>query len=135
MGVEGGAQHFALTAGSRFVRPLLGIEGLDIHSQAELDLLQALRSGEFDRIEVRQRDGLITYIGTEGEIAPEELTDQDDTVTVKRRSEFETLVVNSQDGEVVSVRRRLPKKYTKAENEPFIVGALDKSDPRKRRKK
>jgi hypothetical protein len=60
----------------------------------------------------RTREGVgLTYIGTEGEVSPEDLSSADDAVSVKRRNEFETLVVNSQDGKVVSARRRLPKKY------------------------
>ena len=110
-------------------------KALGVHTQPELDLLQAVRSGEFDRIEVKLRDGMIRLIDTEGEVAPEDLNSADDAVSVKRTSEFETLVVNSRDGQVVSARRRLPKKYTKADNEHVVFAVVAKKPRARARKK
>lgn len=110
-------------------------KALGVHTQPELDLLQAVRSGEFDRIEVKLRDGMIRLIDTEGEVAPEDLNSADDAVSVKRTSEFETLVVNSRDGQVVSARRRLPKKYTKADNEHVVFAVVVKKPRARARKK
>ncbi len=111
-------------------------KALDVHTQAELDLLQAVRSGHFDQVTVKLNHGMISVIDKEGEVATEDLNNADDTISVKRENEFETLMVNSRDGQIVRARRRLPKKYTKADNEHMVFDGLGKKrGARKKRRK
>lgn len=108
---------------------------ITVQTHPELDLLQAVRSGEFDRIEVKVQDGLIHFLGTEGDVAPEDLKSVGDAVRVRRKKQFETLRVKSQDGQIVSARRTLPRKYTKADNEPMLfVDVVKKRRAKKSRK-
>ena len=100
------------------------MHAISVHTQPEMDLLRAVRSGKFDRIEIRVQDGLIRYIDTEGDVASEDVESRDDAVNLKHRNEYETLLVNRRDGKIVSARRKLPRKYSQSDSDTLFVGNL-----------
>lgn len=99
---------------------------ISCHTGPELDLLQAVRSGRFDRIEVLASNGQIRALEAEGDVDHAELDIHDDKVAVTRHAEFETFSFTSCDGRVVRARRKLPKRYSAADNEPFLFARRER---------
>ena len=91
---------------------------ISVRTAPELDLLQAIRSGKFDRVEVKVKEGRIRFLNAEGEVEADELAVDNGSVNVTRKAEFETLSITTRDGQVVTARRTLPKKYSDEDNKP-----------------
>jgi len=103
-----------------------------VRTAPELDLLQAIRSGKFDRVEVKVKDGRIRFLNAEGEVEASDRVVDDGSVNVTRKGEFETLSITSRNGQVVTAKRTLPKKYSDEDNEPtrlFAGNIQTQADP------
>jgi len=97
---------------------------ITVKNQPEIDLLQALRSGKFDRVSVTMKDEDIRLISLEGDVPEGGIKEQADGVRVTSESEFETFEVTKAGGKVVKARRKLPKKYTPKDNRPVFFAGI-----------
>lgn len=105
-------------------------KSISVQTTAEFDLLRQVRSGRFDRIEVRLKGGLVRSLHAEGEVEPTDVGLGDGEVTVKQQSEFEDITIKRRDGQVVNARCVLPRKYSDEDNEPTIfVGISNPEAP------
>lgn len=99
-----------------------------ISSEAEFELLAAIRSGKYDRIEIRTRDGEIQFVNAAGDVANGDLSITPDSVRLARASGFETVSVTSRDGAVVDARRERPTKYSEEANDPLLFGPIIRAE-------
>jgi DNA-binding transcriptional MerR regulator len=103
---------------------------ITVKNQPEIDLLQALRSGKFDQVSVKVKDGEIRLISLEGDVPQDDLTEQADGIRVKSENEFETFEVSRMAGKVTKARRKLPKKYGSKDNRAvFFAGIHNREKP------
>ena len=109
-------------------------EAISIRTTPELDLLQAIRSGKFDRVEVKLKGGQIRFLNAEGDVEAGELAVDSRSVNVSRKAEFETLSITARDGEIVTATRTLPKRYSDEDNQPvlFVHKIRTQTDPPER---
>ncbi len=97
---------------------------ITVHTAAEFELLQAVRSGRFDRVEVKLKGGLIRSLDAEGDIESGDLGLEDEAVTVARKGEFENITIKARDGQIVNARRTVPRKYSDEDNKPTIFAGI-----------
>lgn len=97
-----------------------------VHTQAELDLLQAVRSRNFDQISITVKPWGISEMKSEQNIPQEQIVEKDGTTYVAITQSFETFSVSHADGKMVRARRQLPMKYSEKENRPVMfVGVYE----------
>jgi len=93
---------------------------LRVHTIAELELLQAVRNGDFDTITLKIRNNKILEMDGEGTLASEKVHEHDGHVRIPAENTFETLTVSRHDGHIVRARRKIPRKYSEKENHPAV---------------
>ena len=103
-----------------------------IKNLPELDLLQAARSGKFDQISVKMKNGEIREISSEGDLPEQAIREKAGNVHVQSDSSFETFTVTKSDGKIVRARRKIPKKYTSKDNRPVLVVGIHAGDSEER---
>ncbi len=104
---------------------------ITVKNQPEIDLLQALRSGNFDHVSVKVKNGDIRVISLEGDVPKNDVSEQADGVRVKSENEFETFEVSKAGGQVIKARRKLPKKYTPEDNQAVLfAGIHNREEPK-----
>jgi len=101
-----------------------------INTEAELDLLQAVRSGRFHEVTVTIADREIREIKCERAVPAEMIDEEEECVILKSSVEFETFVVKKANGKIVHTRHVLPRKYTSEENEPVVFCFVHKDADR-----
>ncbi len=102
---------------------------LSVRTRAEMEVLQAVRTGGFDKVEIKLKDGKVTQISGEGSVSAADVSEDGEGVTVLNGEEFETVTLTKSNGRVTHVKRRVPKKYGKTENEgTLFVVAVGESE-------
>ena len=91
-----------------------------VKTQAELDLLQAVRSRNFDRITITLKDWGISEMSSEGDAESDEIQEADGKVILSSKRSFETFTVSRADGKMVRARRKIPVKYSEKDNRPVL---------------
>lgn len=75
------------------------------NASEEIELLKAIRSGQFKEIEIKLKDGRIIGGDAHGDVSPEDL------FGLVRDADYVSLKLTKADGKVVRVRRTVPLKY------------------------
>jgi DNA-binding transcriptional MerR regulator len=73
----------------------------------EFEVLQLVRSGEYDSVEIAMKDGEVRTIRTGRHVAQ---PDQHDLTELLRQHDYQTIKVTTRDGRVVSIEQNVPKK-------------------------
>lgn len=85
-------------------------ESVGIRTPEEYEVLQMIRSGDYDKIDVEMKDGEIRTIRTTQQVAGPERQDLSRLVL---EHEYQTLTLTRRDGRIVSIRRTVPRKRTR----------------------
>lgn len=93
---------------------------ISVRNQAEVDVLQAIRSRKFDQISVKIKDWGISEIDAEGDVPPQQLVDENGKVIFSSERDFETLTVSRADGRITRARIKIPMKYSDEDNRPTV---------------
>lgn len=103
---------------------------LRVQTVPEFDLLQAVRSAQFNRVEVTFRDGKIRRLNADGGVGAADARGENDGLSIKRRGKVETTVPTACDGPIVVPRQALPKEYTSEDNDPVLFAVrIGKTPP------
>ena len=94
-----------------------------VRNQAEVDVLQAIRSRKFDQISLTIKDWGISEISTESDIPHEQVMDENGKVVLADTRDFETFTVCA-DGRLIRARRKIPKKYTAEDNRTQLFAGI-----------
>jgi DNA-binding transcriptional MerR regulator len=76
-------------------------------SPEESEIIQCIRSGEFAKIEVLMKNGVIKTIRTDRHVTR---PDQQDLTDLVRQHDFQTITLTRRDGRIVSIDQTVPMK-------------------------
>jgi DNA-binding transcriptional MerR regulator len=82
-------------------------EHFGVQSREEFEVLQLIRSGDFEKIEVVLKNGKIRTLNTSRSFAEPE---KEDLTALLRDHDFQTITLTKRDGEVVALRQSVPHK-------------------------
>ena len=82
-------------------------ESLGVRTAEEHEILQLIRSGDYDKIDVEMKNGAIRTIRTNRQVTEPEGQDLEDLL---RQHEYQTLTVTKRDGRIVSIAETVPRK-------------------------
>ena len=85
-------------------------QSLGVRTPEEYDILQMIRSGDFDRIDVEMKNGEIRTIRTTKQVTDPE---SEDLTRLVLQHEYQTLIVTRRNGRTVSIGRTVPRKRTR----------------------
>jgi DNA-binding transcriptional MerR regulator len=102
---------------------------------AEMKLLELVRQSKCDQVRIQLKDGKVIRFETEGDVAPEEITETNGMVGVAKESDFETVTLTRHAGTIRKVRKKTPIPLSDQENTRILFGgtwftgnATDKND-------